>query len=273
MDALFLRILDSDFEITVSPQDNADFFLEIFKVFQQEKPKAADCISLQVVETPPVWAIDEPGEPRVYANDLWEAAIVVRNIMIHDSLAACDRVVGVHAAVLVHDGEAVLLAGSSGVGKSTLTLHLIEQGWEYLSDDLAPLDLLTGQVYRFPKPLNIKDLSSWEGMQSKVVLPSATPPLHSYLIPGQALPLSQRVSVKPAFLVFPRFGPKTAPSLRKLSPGEAVARAARSTILPLHAAGLTAIARMASTIPAAEMEYSSSIQAEALLNAWVQEIR
>ncbi len=40
-----------------------------------------------------------------------------------------------HAACLVNHGQGYLFIGESGSGKSTLTLALLEQGWDYLSDD------------------------------------------------------------------------------------------------------------------------------------------
>src|SRR5262249_37526302 len=41
-----------------------------------------------------------------------------------------------HAGCLARDGRAVLLAGTTGAGKSTLSLALARFGLDYLSDDL-----------------------------------------------------------------------------------------------------------------------------------------
>lgn len=47
---------------------------------------------------------------------------------------------GLHAGCVVsHSGTGLLLVGQSGSGKSTLTIHLIRQGWGYLSDDAVLL--------------------------------------------------------------------------------------------------------------------------------------
>jgi hypothetical protein len=47
-----------------------------------------------------------------------------------------------HAAVAADPaGDAVMLAGSSSVGKSVLLAALIQRGWGVLTDDLAPLTL------------------------------------------------------------------------------------------------------------------------------------
>ncbi|RYD67824.1 MAG: hypothetical protein EOP58_02220 [Sphingomonadales bacterium] len=52
----------------------------------------------------------------------------------------------VHAAGVELDGRAVLLAGPSGVGKSTLAAAFWRRGFKLLSDDLTPLRLNEGTV-------------------------------------------------------------------------------------------------------------------------------
>lgn len=46
---------------------------------------------------------------------------------------------GLHANGLVKDGAGILLVGDTGSGKTTISLSLIVQGWNYLSDDVALL--------------------------------------------------------------------------------------------------------------------------------------
>ncbi len=71
-----------------------------------------------------------------------------------------DRVAGwfvLHAAALERDGRALLVAGPSGTGKTTLALGLSERGYRLLSDDFAPLHRETGLVHPFPRPLGIRE--------------------------------------------------------------------------------------------------------------------
>ncbi len=46
-----------------------------------------------------------------------------------------------HAAAVVKDNGAILLAGASGVGKSTLLAALLQRGWKMLADDLSAVEL------------------------------------------------------------------------------------------------------------------------------------
>ena len=61
-----------------------------------------------------------------------------------------------HAAVLEFNGSAIALVAPSGYGKSTTTWGLLHHGLEYLSDELAPVDLTNMRVHPFPRALCLK---------------------------------------------------------------------------------------------------------------------
>jgi hypothetical protein len=56
-----------------------------------------------------------------------------------------------HAGSVERNGQAVLLAGTSGQGKSTITTRLCEIGWRLLSDDISPVRMETDRVVPFPQ--------------------------------------------------------------------------------------------------------------------------
>lgn len=49
-----------------------------------------------------------------------------------------------HAAAVANEQGAILLAGDSGVGKSTLLMELLQRGWNLLADDLTAAELDVG---------------------------------------------------------------------------------------------------------------------------------
>ncbi len=69
--------------------------------------------------------------------------------------ASPDHVV-IHAGGVTGVG-AVLLAGPSGCGKTTLSAACLRRGMSYLSDEFAVLDLATGLVVPYWKPLGFAD--------------------------------------------------------------------------------------------------------------------
>jgi len=61
-----------------------------------------------------------------------------------------------HSAALVWDGKAYLFTAESGGGKSTTTWGLLHHGFDYLSDELSPIDLRSMSVLPYPHALCLK---------------------------------------------------------------------------------------------------------------------
>jgi hypothetical protein len=61
-----------------------------------------------------------------------------------------------HAGALDAGGTGILVPGTSGSGKSTLTAGLARAGLGYLTDELAALDLRSGQLLPYAKPITLK---------------------------------------------------------------------------------------------------------------------
>ncbi len=64
-----------------------------------------------------------------------------------------------HAAVLAHGDRALILPGPPGAGKSTLCAALMLSGWRLLSDEMALIDLSTGQLLPVVRPVSLKNES------------------------------------------------------------------------------------------------------------------
>jgi hypothetical protein len=70
----------------------------------------------------------------------------------------CRDPVVIHAAVVAIDGKAIVMPGPSGVGKTTLTIALVQAGALYMSDEFALLDR-HGWVHPYPRLLSIREAS------------------------------------------------------------------------------------------------------------------
>ena len=60
------------------------------------------------------------------------------------------KILAMHASAIVHEGQAVLFTGISGVGKSTTANGLRLQGYKMLTDDVCPVKIINGKPYALP---------------------------------------------------------------------------------------------------------------------------
>jgi len=91
-------------------------------------------------------------------------------------LSAAIGVAPVHAACLAREGQGVLLAGTSGTGKSTLTVAMARRGYALLSDDWTYLSAPEGS-------LHCPGVQAWGLPVPVKLLPDASnffPELHAY---------------------------------------------------------------------------------------------
>jgi len=116
-----------------------------------------------------------------------------------------DRVV-LHAASVEHGAGATLLLGESGMGKTTLALLLHAAGCRLLSDDLSPLDPLTGAVSAFPRPPH---LDGDRPREVHAALPPPPPgfPHHRAPFPGTGADMRLEGYPVGRILVLDRSGP------------------------------------------------------------------
>lgn len=64
-----------------------------------------------------------------------------------------------HAAVLEKNGRAVIFPAAPGSGKSTLSAYMAFNGWNLYSDELAIIDLVSGEVAPMFRPMCLKNQS------------------------------------------------------------------------------------------------------------------
>ncbi len=171
------------------------------------------------------WGLWRDGEPcetvvtddYIVAYVLWEVTRLV--------LERAAPLIPVHAAAVARDGRALMLVGPSHAGKSTLSASLTRAGWEFLTDELALLDIEpTGAVvHPFWRPIGIR-----RGGPLDVVIDL---PGHEQEVLVPASDLGRLASPTPlAAIVFPTYVQGGDGRLEPLSP--AVALAQMTTQMP-----------------------------------------
>ncbi len=177
-------------------------------------------------------------------------------------LAGQDGGLALHAGAVVRDGRVLLLPGQSGSGKSTLTAWLTSRGCSYLTDELVLLPARGElQTLACTRPLCIKH--------------GAAPIVKGLLPPGQEAALEDDQGlILPHRHLNPVFTPTTRPPGLILFPvyrpgaplaGERLSGARASALLMtcnvngrnLDGHGFPLVARIARTVPAVRLVYSS----------------
>lgn len=127
-----------------------------------------------------------------------------------------------HSATLVRDGRACLLAGPSGVGKSTTTWALLHHGFSYASDELSAVDVDTLTVFPYARALCLKRPPP----ASFALPPSAIRSGDRWFLPTEVLPTPVVHGSCPVAAVFvlERSANESAAKLQEIGAAEAAAR-------------------------------------------------
>ena len=136
-----------------------------------------------------------------------------------------------HGAALEFSGKGVALIAPSGSGKSTITWGLLHHGFNYLSDELVPVDLKSMTVYPYARALSLKAEPAGD-----YPLPLSTLRTSSTLhIPVEHLPSRiARPLANLTAIFFIRYEPTVSrPELKLLTKATAAARLFANALNPL----------------------------------------
>jgi hypothetical protein len=214
---------------------------------------------------------DQSGVLHLYRDDMLihvgdSEAILAELLMGDANYHLADQSRGgllFHAAGLVWQGKGVILPGKIGAGKTTLTVWLLAQGLDYLTDELVFVPHGADTIQTLTRPLNVKK-SSWAALQTALPFDLAhtarilsTP--RSDLIPPDLLRPVQLSEPPLSLMIFPRYLPDSEFSLRPLSKAQAGLALMKCLInarnLPDH--GFSEIARLAQIAPAYKLSYAN----------------
>jgi HprK-related kinase A len=116
-----------------------------------------------------------------------------------------------HAAVLERNGQAVILPGDPGAGKSTLTAALTLSGWRLLSDEITIIDRDDGLIVPLVRPVSLKNdsIDVIRAFAPEAYVGDTAKDTHkgtvSHLKPPKASVLAMNLKARAAHIVFPRW--------------------------------------------------------------------
>ena len=117
------------------------------------QPQTAVQLETGVAAGPGIFWMDVPGVARLLVADGISMTVEiapnaretnVRAFLLGSALGALLHQRGlfpIHASAVEIDGKAILFAGASGAGKSTMATHLSKRGHAFLCDDISAVDL------------------------------------------------------------------------------------------------------------------------------------
>jgi hypothetical protein len=178
-----------------------------------------------------------------------------------------------HAAVLDYHDLGLLLVANSGGGKSTTTWALSHHGFRYLSDELAPIDLKTLEVFPYSHALNLKrEPPSPYGLPNETLRTSRT--IH---VPASALPGgSKGVATCLGAIFFVSYRPDvTPPRATPITRTEAAARLFANALNPLAhpGEGLDGVLEIAARCSSFELVTNNLAQTCALVKQTIESVK
>lgn len=176
----------------------------------------------------------------------------------------------VHAAAVAFQGEAILLVGKSGAGKSTTSLRCMEAGFEFLGDDYCLLTMgttpgihsLFGSAKLVPDNLEAR-LPVLAGHAVNADELERAEYDKAIVFPAQRMsgPMGSSRPIKA--IVLPRLSNRVQSVLRPVSPGQALKALAPSSLLQmpgLDQQAFSTLARLVRSFPCYELVLGSDTQ-------------
>jgi len=167
----------------------------------------------------------------------------------------------VHAGGVERRRKAILFAGPSGNGKSTMVTLLCERGWRFLSDDIAPIRMDADEVIPFP-----------QAPRRRIHPGQTLAPENIGILLRESVAIDplqiQRAPTPIGGIVFPVFQDGAVAELERVAPGEAALKLIRdcTNFADHKAAAVSRAVELARTIPVYGLTYSSRGDAQALLD-------
>lgn len=132
----------------------------------------------------------------------------------------------IHGAALEKDGIGYIMPAESGLGKTTLTLALLKDGFHFMTDEFAVLDSSNRLLLPYPRNLSVRENSLrlfpdlFGRRDSFPKIGSNAEGLYS-IDPIENIPCTQGSPCPVRYIIFPRYDPVNGPALRKIPKSEA----------------------------------------------------
>jgi hypothetical protein len=246
-----LRVLGCDIGVRCGDGESFELLRECYSAFLQPiESDSPSILSYDISQASNAsgWLL-RCGESVTYCEDRPDLLYFFEKDMTQRVQMLRTDLFFVHAAAMSIDDRCILISGASGSGKSSLAWSMCNNGFDYLSDELAPIDPTQMRVEPYPHALCLKgEPLSKPSLPKSTVYTSRT--IHVPACEFQSRPLDRPCAL--GILVFideTRNGHDLA--VRSISGAESGARLYSNGLNQLaHSGyGLPAVARIAGKVP------------------------
>ena len=119
-------------------------------------PDAAPTRSFRITEDQGRFALYDDAGQGVAGLSRGDLVSSLMDAVITAFISDVAQGVVLHAGAVARNGRAVLVAGASGAGKSSLICWLVEQGFDYLTDEIVLLQPADGTITPLPRATVVK---------------------------------------------------------------------------------------------------------------------
>ena len=103
-----------------------------------------------------LFTLDAEDEPLLERLSRGEMLIHLQDAVVHALVVDAAQAVALHTGAVSHGDRAILIAGPTGSGKTTLTGWLVGKGFGYLTDEVVVLTDHASKVVGFPRAMVVK---------------------------------------------------------------------------------------------------------------------
>ncbi len=155
---------------------------------------------LYIDETKRKFEIIRNNETTLQSSDLGLFVYQLEKDITIELQYLCSSLFFMHGAALEYNGEVLLLTGRSGAGKSTTTWGLLNNGFNYLSDELAPVNLESMHVAPYPHAVCLKKQPPLYPLPDNILQTNRTMHVPTALLPAdshlESFPLTKVIIVE-----------------------------------------------------------------------------
>jgi hypothetical protein len=260
MDELYIEFDGRQVTMRTDVAEMRDYIARLYQPMLVERQSSTIC-QLEVTRIDGGFALRGPTEFD-FEGEISSLYEFVKHELMVPFIRERQDLLWLHAATVERHGKALVVAGPSGEGKSTLSTRLCEKGWTFMSDDIAPVRMSSNDVLAFPLvPFRRVGGGSRIDRQTLETLEK-----ERVFIPAESI---RHESAPIAAIVFPVYRPGASPKLIRMAPGNAAFELLRSytNFVDHKESGISRASELARTVPAWEITYSDGPDAASVLNS------